>query len=205
MIHNSHTSLLSYTTKKYKESRSMSNHTNTIPGITQYTTQSTTTASNHYWTKQQIPPQQCNRITFNQLFMQIAHLTAQRSPCLSRQVGAVAVQDNRIIATGYNGPPPKTPHCSICKRKTSGKDLDICYALHAEQNLIIQCAIIGTSIKNAVIFITHKPCFTCLKMLKACDVKMIIYDADYPDKMTDKAIAKFEMNEMIRQFNERWD
>ena len=46
-----------------------------------------------------------NRPTWDEYFMDFAMLTARRSTCLRRQVGAVIVQDKHIIATGYNGAP----------------------------------------------------------------------------------------------------
>ena len=51
------------------------------------------------------------RVSWPQYFMRIAHLVAERSTCLRRRVGAVAVKDKRILATGYNGAPAGIPHC----------------------------------------------------------------------------------------------
>ena len=66
-----------------------------------------------------IPPVPSNRLTENAVgrptwidyFMDIADLVARRSTCLRRQVGAMAVKDKRILATGYNGVPSGIPHC----------------------------------------------------------------------------------------------
>ena len=53
-----------------------------------------------------------DRISWDEYFMQMAELTAKRSTCLRRQVGAVIVKDKHIIATGYNGAPKGLKHCA---------------------------------------------------------------------------------------------
>lgn len=126
------------------------------------------------------------RVSFDEYFMQLAHLVATRSTCLSRTVGAVIVRDNHIIATGYNGAPKGVSHCldTGCIRQAhhipSGERLDICKAVHAEQNAIIEAAYNGVSTKGASIYVTVTPCFTCAKMLVNAGIKEIIIDGDYP-------------------------
>ncbi|HHY46646.1 MAG TPA: hypothetical protein GX506_05020, partial [Firmicutes bacterium] len=51
------------------------------------------------------------RPSWDEYFMEIAQVVARRSTCLRRQVGAIAVKDRRILATGYNGAPSGLPHC----------------------------------------------------------------------------------------------
>lgn len=128
------------------------------------------------------------RPTWDEIFMEQAHLMARRSTCLRRQVGAVLVGDNRAIASGYNGPPSGLPHCDErggCLREQlgvpSGQRQEICRALHAEQNVILQLAITGLSGKNTTLYVTHFPCFTCAKLLVQLGVGKIIYAHGYPD------------------------
>ena len=93
--------------------------------------------------------------------MKIAFLVAERSTCLRRKVGAVAVKDRRILATGYNGAPSGLSHCLDigCMREKlkvpSGERHELCRALHAEQNIIIQAARHGGTIEGATIFCTR--------------------------------------------------
>ena len=111
------------------------------------------------------------RIPWPEYFMRIAFLVAERCTCLRRKVGAVAVKDNRILATGYNGAPSNTPHCLDigCLREQlgipSGQRHEICRGLHAEQNVIIQAATHGVSVEGSVIYCTTQPCLICAKML----------------------------------------
>ena len=102
------------------------------------------------------------RPTWDEYFMQMAELTAQRSTCLRRHVGAVIVQDKHVVATGYNGAPKGVAHCAEiggCLREKmgipSGERHELCRALHAEQNAIIQAATLAQSIEGASIYITQ--------------------------------------------------
>ncbi|MEW6457684.1 MAG: cytidine/deoxycytidylate deaminase family protein [Bacillota bacterium] len=131
------------------------------------------------------------RPTWDEIFMEQAHLMARRSTCLRRHVGAVLVRDNRAIASGYNGPPSGLPHCDErggCLREQlgvpSGHRQEICRALHAEQNVILQLAITGLSGRDATLYVTHFPCFTCAKLLVQLGVRRIIYQLGYPDQFS---------------------
>jgi dCMP deaminase len=122
--------------------------------------------------------------------MGIAKLTSERSTCLRRQVGAVIVQDKQIVATGYNGAPKGIAHCDEkggCLREKlgvpSGERQELCRALHAEQNAIVQAATSGQSIEGATIYITHQPCVICAKMIINAGIRKIIVNEGYPDKL----------------------
>ncbi len=121
------------------------------------------------------------RPSWDEYFMQMAQLTAQRSTCLRRKVGAVIVKDKHIIATGYNGAPRGLKHCvelGGCLREKlkipSGQRHELCRALHAEQNAIIQAATLGQSIEDGTIYITHQPCAICAKMIINAGLKRIV-------------------------------
>ena len=130
------------------------------------------------------------RIGWDEYFMQMAELTAKRSTCLRRQVGAVIVKDRHIIATGYNGAPRGVKHCEEkggCLRQQlsvpSGQRHELCRALHAEQNAIIQAATLGQSIEDGTIYVTHQPCVICAKMIINAGIKRIVVSEAYPDEM----------------------
>lgn len=122
--------------------------------------------------------------------MEMAELTAKRSTCLRRQVGAVIVKDKHAIATGYNGAPSGVKHCGEiggCLREQlnipSGQRHELCRALHAEQNAIIQAASMGHSIDGGTIYVTHQPCAICAKMIINAGIKRIVIKEGYPDEM----------------------
>jgi deoxycytidylate deaminase len=90
------------------------------------------------------------RTDWDAYFTGIAGHVAGRSTCIRRQVGAIAVQDRRILATGYNGAPSGISHCldhGFLREKLnipSGERHELCKAVHAEQNVIIQSAVHGS-------------------------------------------------------------
>ena len=131
-----------------------------------------------------------NRPSWDEYFMEMAELTAKRSSCLRRNVGAVIVKDKRAIATGYNGAPMGIAHCEEkggCLRQQlgvpSGQRHELCRALHAEQNAIIQAASMGHAIEGGTIYITHQPCVICAKMIVIAGIKRIVVKAGYPDEL----------------------
>ena len=137
------------------------------------------------------------RPSWDEYFMQMAELTATRSTCLRRHVGAVIVQNKHIIATGYNGAPRGLAHCAElggCLREKlgvpSGERHELYRALHAEQNAIIQAATLGHSIEGASIYITHQPCSICAKMIINAGIDKIVVKEGYPDEMAVSLLAE---------------
>jgi len=136
---------------------------------------------------------------WDEYFMQLAHLVKRRSTCLRRQVGAVLVRDRRILATGYNGAPSGIVHCEVtgCLRQKlkvpSGQRHELCRGLHAEQNVIIQCALHGVSTKGATLYVTVTPCIICAKMIINAGIKEIVIEGEYPDKMARDFLRQAEI------------
>lgn len=129
------------------------------------------------------------RPSWDAYFMEITHVVATRSTCLRRQVGAVIIKDRRILATGYNGAPSGLAHCREvgCIREEqkvpSGERHELCRALHAEQNAILQAALYGVSIQGATIFCTTHPCIMCAKMVINAGMKEVVIKNSYPDPL----------------------
>lgn len=128
--------------------------------------------------------------------MQITLLVAERSTCSRRKVGAIAVKNKRILATGYNGAPRGMRDCLEigCLREQlgvpSGQRHELCRGLHAEQNVIVQAAVHGVSIEGADIYCTHQPCLICAKLLINCGVARVFYANPYPDPMSEDMFAE---------------
>lgn len=129
------------------------------------------------------------RPSWDTYFMEIAAVVAKRSTCLRRQVGAVLVSGRRLLATGYNGPPQGLRHCGECGGCyraalgiPSGERQELCRAVHAEQNAILQASVYGVALQGDVtLYCTIQPCVTCAKMLINANVRRIVYLGDYPD------------------------
>ena len=144
------------------------------------------------------------RLPWPEYFMSIAFLVSGRSTCLRRSVGALAVRDKRILATGYNGAPSGLKHCLDigCLRKElaipSGQRHEICRGLHAEQNVVIQAAINGINISNSDFYCTTHPCVLCAKILINCKIRKLYYANSYPDELAGKMLweAGIEMEHL---------
>lgn len=143
------------------------------------------------------------RPSWDEYFIKIAALVSERSTCLRHHVGAIIVKDRRILTTGYNGAPAGTKDCLElgCLRNQlnipSGERHEICRAIHAEQNAIIQAAKHGEDVSNATIYCTHTPCIICAKMMINAGIKKIVTYGNYPDIGGVKELLKEAGAELI--------
>jgi dCMP deaminase len=123
----------------------------------------------------------------DEYFLKIASVVGERATCQRHHMGAVAVKDKHILSTGYNGAPAGLKDCLElgCLRDAmgipSGKQVEICRAVHAEQNVIIQAALHGVSIKDSTIYCTHSPCVLCAKMLVNAQISRFVSFGRYAD------------------------
>lgn len=117
------------------------------------------------------------RPSWDEYFMAAAILIASRSACERLNVGCILVSGgehrNRIIAAGYNGFLPGSPHRS---RMRDGHEQA---TVHAEQNAIADAARRGVPLEGATAYVTHYPCVNCAKILIAAGIKAIKYHHDY--------------------------
>lgn len=133
---------------------------------------------------------------WDEYFMEMAEVAQKRSTCLRRKVGAVIVQDRRIMATGYNGVPAGIVHCEErgCLREQlkvpAGQRHELCRGLHAEQNAIIQAAYLGQSIAGGTLYCTHQPCVICTKMIINAGIQRIVVKEGYPDELAGEMLQE---------------
>lgn len=121
-----------------------------------------------------------DRLTRDQLFMQMAELIAKRSTCLRGKVGVVAVKDKRVIAMGYNGAPQGFPHCT---KENCNEEDGVCKnSIHAEANLIAFAARAGIKLEGATLFCTHAPCLSCAQLILQSGIISVIYKYNYHDQ-----------------------
>jgi len=127
------------------------------------------------------------RQPIDEYFLKIASVVAERSTCRRHHVGAVAVRNKHILATGYNGAPSGLKDCLElgCLRDElgipSGERQELCRGIHAEQNVIIQASLHGVSLEGSTIYATHTPCILCAKMLVNAKIKRYISFGRYND------------------------
>lgn len=113
------------------------------------------------------------RPTWDEYFKDLVLLTSKRSSCEKLNVGCIFVKDNRIIAQGYNG------YIAGCQHKMIIKDNHNIATIHAEQNTITDCAKRGVSSNGCTAYITHYPCYNCMKLMVSCGICKINYINDY--------------------------
>ena len=113
------------------------------------------------------------RPTWDEYFKKIVLATKERAACERLQVGCLLVKDNRIISQGYNGYLSGAQHTALIR---DGHNIG---TIHAEQNAVLDCARRGVSCNKTTAYITHYPCFNCIKFLAAAGIKEIKYINDY--------------------------
>lgn len=144
----------------------------------------------------------------DEYFMNIAVIVSTRSTCLRRAVGCVLIDcHGHILSTGYNGVVAGQKHCNegsrlmrvsldvehvypyACKgaHSRSGENLDMCEAVHAEQNALLQCKDIY-SIDTA--YCTTAPCIVCTKLLLNTSCRRIVFLEDYPQSTVCREICE---------------
>lgn len=124
------------------------------------------------------------RPNWDEYFLLMAKLAATRSTCLAFPVGAVIVKDRQVLATGYNGSPSGSAHCT-----SQGYCYDGVYncaesklpsrAVHAEANAIAQAARHGIATDGATIYVTLEPCLSCLKLVISAGIREVFYETDF--------------------------
>ena len=143
------------------------------------------------------------RPDWNEYFLNIARAVSLRSTCLRRRYGAIIVKDFIIVSTGYNGSPRGEKNCidtGICERERlqipKGQRYELCVAVHAEQNAIINADpekmigatifIYGTNVKDDSIA-SGEPCLLCRRMIKNARIKNVVY-IDEKNQLVEKLV-----------------
>jgi len=116
--------------------------------------------------------------------LQVAAILAERSTCARRRVGCVLTDSQgRVLSMGHNGVPMGMPHCidAPCQgaKYKPGTGLDLCEAIHAEQNALMFCSDI---MKVDTCYVTVSVCNSCCKMLLNSSCKRIVFLEEYPHK-----------------------
>ena len=131
------------------------------------------------------------RISKDEYYLNIAREVAERSTCLRRKYGAVIVQTDQIISTGYCGAPRGTINCidiNFCLREKRdakrGEHYEWCRSVHAEQNAIIHSKrldmmnarlyLMGIDVKSGCIMDDAEPCKLCQRMIINSGINQVV-------------------------------
>lgn len=124
-----------------------------------------------------IPEDLEERPSRDDIYLAVAEVISLRGTCRRGQVGCVITMDDRIIATGYNGPALKH-HCIDLNC-----DLEqVCQvSIHAEANAIAFAAKHGVKLNGATMYCRTQPCIKCAELIIQSGIKRVVYTNLYRD------------------------
>lgn len=140
------------------------------------------------------------KISFDDIYMELAFNLARKSHCVKIKVGAVLTKDTRIISLGYNGPPAGTHNCDEqwpdegCPRDSKG---GCSLAIHAEQNAILYAAKNKVDIEGATLYVTLSPCLACARIILTTGIRRVLFLQSYAAY---KGIATDEGIDFLKKF-----
>ncbi|MEX2595397.1 MAG: dCMP deaminase family protein [Salibacteraceae bacterium] len=117
------------------------------------------------------------RDRYDRAYLRLATEWAKLSHCKRKQVGAIIVKDNTIIADGYNGTP--TGFENQCEDEQGETKW---YVLHAEANAILKVARTTNQADGATLYLTHSPCKDCSKLILQAGIKRVVFCNAYKDR-----------------------
>ncbi|MCC7050982.1 MAG: dCMP deaminase family protein [Bacteroidia bacterium] len=140
------------------------------------------------------------KLSFDEIYMNLANDLAGRSHCVKAQVGAVIAKDARVVSLGYNGPPAGTHNCDEewpdegCPRDSKGS---CSLAIHAEQNAILYAAKNNVPLEGSTLYVTLSPCISCARIIYTSGIKRVIYLDSYAEY---KKIPSDEGVDFLKKF-----
>lgn len=140
--------------------------------------------------KGMVRPQNGERISKIDTYLNCAEVFAYRSTCIKRKYGAVIVKDDVVISTGYNGAPRGFENCCDSKKcprieldMHQGDGYGICRAVHAEANALLNCSrqqtlgadlyLVGVNPQDNSVH-RAKPCPLCARMIIQAGIERVI-------------------------------
>lgn len=139
------------------------------------------------------------RVSLDDYFLKMLDLVASRSTCARRAVAAIITDgDGHILSTGYNGVPAGLPHCVDVPcpgaDRPSGVDLDLCEAIHAEQNALLQCHRLDLA---RVLYCSVVPCYPCAKLIANTSIAKVVVKESYAAAHSDRTLKLFRWKDMF--------
>lgn len=112
-------------------------------------------------------------------YMKVAETTATLSRARRLQVGCIVVKGDAIISQGWNGTPRGFDN--TCEHEVNGEMKTKPEVVHAEMNALSKIAKSNHSSDQAIMFLTHSPCYECSKAIIQSGIKAVYYKEDYRD------------------------
>ncbi len=132
-----------------------------------------------------------NRVDKHNYYLDVADTILSRATCLRRNYGAVIVNNDEIISTGYNGAPRGRANCidlGYCAREKlkikQGQNYELCRSVHAEQNAIISARrkdiigatlyMVGRDVKTGNVLEHIDSCIMCKRVIINAGIKYVV-------------------------------
>jgi dCMP deaminase len=147
------------------------------------------------------------RPSWDDYFMTIALAAASRASCIKIHSGAVIVNKNRVISTGYNGYPKGIKSCfdnGFCGKEVKGvnwdeKNTGNCFAVHAEVNAIIYAH--RKDMESSILYSVLYPCADCAKTIVGAGIKEVVYLRYYKEKASQTKEIFEKANVIVRKLD----
>ncbi|MFO7821847.1 MAG: cytidine/deoxycytidylate deaminase family protein [Lentisphaeria bacterium] len=124
------------------------------------------------------------RPSWDEYFLKLAMLASERATCPRMHCGCVLAKDRFVLATGYNGSLPGTPHCD--EAGCLIVDGHCVRTNHAEINALCQATRHGSSLDGATAYVTNMPCTACAKALIAAGIIRVVIFSEFHDTLAEK-------------------
>jgi dCMP deaminase len=128
------------------------------------------------------------RPQWDEYFLKLAMLASERATCPRMHCGCVLVKDKFVLATGYNGSLPGTPHCDEVGCLVV--DNHCVRTNHAEINAICQAVRHGVNLVGATAYVTNMPCTACAKALITTGIVRVVVFSDYHSTLAERFFAE---------------
>lgn len=136
-------------------------------------------------------PRAHRKPSWDEYFMAMAVLASSRATCERGRVGCALVRENRLLATGYNGPVGGNPDCAgqeNCRRTADGGCAE---TAHAEQNAVAYAARYGVDLTGSTCYLSgFSPCLMCAKLLIQCGCRKVVFRRLYRDTLPLEFLAE---------------
>ena len=126
------------------------------------------------------------RIDKENYYLDIAETVLERGTCLRRNFGAIIVNNDQIVSTGYVGAPRGRKNCidlGHCVRETNniprGERYELCRSVHAEQNAILYAVKNSGSVEGSTLYVTLAPCLACARIIYSMGIAKVVFMYSY--------------------------
>jgi dCMP deaminase len=154
------------------------------------------------------------RISKDEYYLEIAKSVSKRSTCLRKRYGAIIVKNDAIVSTGYNGTARGVINCYEigCIKDVlnlpHGSNYDLCPAVHAEENAVVNAARNGANTLDGILYIYGEdvktnsiveaaPCNRCKRIIINAGIKEVVIK-------TESGIKRLEVKDWIKDDTENY-